>query len=67
MGRHDTYYFARVLNLARAWKLSTKDIDEDLREWNPHKLASGALVVIKSNLEDHRQVITGTVATRERS
>jgi len=50
-----------------AWKLSTKDVDEDLREWNPRKLAPGALIAIKSTLENYRPVITGKVAAKERS
>ncbi|KAG4443381.1 hypothetical protein IFR05_001170 [Cadophora sp. M221] len=53
-----------------AWKLSTKDVDEDLLEWNPHRLAPGALIAInaiKSNLENYRPVITGKVAAQERS
>ncbi|XMA20788.1 hypothetical protein WAI453_013579 [Rhynchosporium graminicola] len=41
-----------------AWKLSTKDIEEDLRKWDPHKLAPDALIVIKSDTENYGPVFT---------
>ncbi|PVH86672.1 hypothetical protein DL98DRAFT_510711 [Cadophora sp. DSE1049] len=50
-----------------AWNLSTKDVEEDLRTWDPHKLAPGALIAIKSKLESYRPVITGSLAAEERS
>ncbi|KAL2068601.1 hypothetical protein VTL71DRAFT_14938 [Oculimacula yallundae] len=44
------------------WKLSTKDIEEDLRKWDPHKLAPDALIVIKPDIENYRPMFTEKAA-----
>lgn len=44
-----------------------RNVEEDLQEWQPDKLAPDALIIIKSNKENHRLVITEKVAAKQGS